>query len=56
MRGRLLQAIAERDHYMAALKSAGIDPGPPPAPPTAVVVAAPSESAPADEAAEDAAD
>lgn len=32
MRGRLLQAVAERDHYLAALKSRGIDPGPPPAP------------------------
>jgi hypothetical protein len=34
MRGKLLQAIAERDHYLAALKARGIDPGPPP---TAVV-------------------
>jgi hypothetical protein len=32
MRQRLLQAIAERDHYLAALKKHGIDPGPPPAP------------------------
>jgi len=32
MRGRLLQAIAERDHYLAALKRSGIDPGPAPAP------------------------
>ena len=32
MRQRLLAAIAERDHYLAALKRAGIDPGPPPAP------------------------
>ena len=30
MRGKLLQAIAERDHYLAALKSRGIDAGPPP--------------------------
>jgi hypothetical protein len=30
MRGTLLQAIAERDHYLAALKQRGIDPGPPP--------------------------
>jgi hypothetical protein len=30
MRGKLLQAIAERDHYMAACQRAGIDPGPPP--------------------------
>ena len=28
MRQRLLAAIAERDHYLAALKRAGIDPGP----------------------------
>src|SRR5499427_10555709 len=33
MRQRLLAAIAERDHYLAALKAHGIDPGPPPAPP-----------------------
>jgi len=33
MRQRLLTAIAERDHYLAALKKHGIDPGPPPAPP-----------------------
>lgn len=32
MRQRLLAAIAERDHYLAALKKHGIDPGPPPAP------------------------
>lgn len=38
MRGRLLQAQAERDHYLAALKQHGIDPGPAP-------VLAPSESA-----------
>ena len=39
MRQRLLAAIAERDHYLAALKQRGIDPGPPPAP--AVEAAAP---------------
>ncbi|HET6148344.1 MAG TPA: hypothetical protein VFH68_12500 [Polyangia bacterium] len=33
MRQRLLAAIAERDHYLAALQSHGIDPGPVPAPP-----------------------
>jgi hypothetical protein len=33
MRQRLLAAIAERDHYLAALKKHGIDPGPVPAPP-----------------------
>lgn len=32
MRQRLLAAIAERDHYLAALKRAGIDPGPAPVP------------------------
>jgi hypothetical protein len=35
MRQRLLAAIAERDHYLAALKSHGIDPGPLPTPPPA---------------------
>ncbi len=35
MRGKLLAAIAERDHYLAALKQHNIDPGPPPAPPVA---------------------
>jgi len=30
MRQRLLAAIAERDHYLAALKKHGIDAGPPP--------------------------
>jgi hypothetical protein len=38
MRSKLLAAIAERDHYLAALKQHGIDPGPPPAPPAAAVV------------------
>ena len=40
MRAKLLGALAERDHYLAALKQHGIDPGPLPAPaaaPTAVV-------------------
>ena len=32
MRAKLLGALAERDHYLAALKQHGIDPGPPPAP------------------------
>src|SRR5215471_21595404 len=44
MRQRLLTAIAERDHYLAALKSRGIDPGPAPVP------VAPAASAPAPEA------
>ena len=39
MRQRLLTAIAERDHYLAALKKAGIDPGPAPVP-----VAAPARA------------
>src|SRR3954469_9923760 len=41
MRQRLLAAIAERDHYLAALKKNGIDPGPLPA------SAAPPPEAPA---------
>jgi len=51
MRQRLLAAISERDHYLAALKKAGIDPGPPPAPPagspsiSAEQVAAPARPA-----------
>jgi hypothetical protein len=40
MRQRLLTAIAERDHYLAALKKHGIDAGPPPTP-------APAPEAPA---------
>jgi hypothetical protein len=31
MRQRLLAALAERDHYLAALRTRGIDPGPVPA-------------------------
>ena len=38
MRQRLLAAIAERDHYLAVLKTHGIDPGPPPAPPAPVAL------------------
>jgi hypothetical protein len=34
MRGKLLALVAERDHYLAALKKHGIDAGPPPVPPT----------------------
>src|SRR5438874_2994556 len=56
MRQRLLAAIAERDHYLAALKRAGIDPGPAPVPaagtPAADQVAAASPTA-ADEADEE---
>jgi hypothetical protein len=60
MRGKLLQAIAERDHYLVALKRHGIDPGPAPAAPANVaggaanpasapagVAPAPAEVAPA---------
>jgi hypothetical protein len=47
MRQRLLTAIAERDHYLAALKKAGIDPGPAPVP---VVPGVPAAAAPAPEA------
>jgi hypothetical protein len=41
MRQRLLQAIAERDHYLGLLRKHGIDPGTPPA-----LAAESSESAP----------
>jgi hypothetical protein len=52
MRGKLLAAIAERDHYLAALKRHNIDPGPAPVaaapaaaePVPAEPAAAPSES------------
>jgi hypothetical protein len=52
MRQRLLTAIAERDHYLAALKKHGIDPGPAPTPvvpgvPAAAPAAPAAESAPA---------
>ena len=43
MRQRLLTTIAERDHYLAALKQRGIDPGPAPVP----VAAAPEAPPPA---------
>src|SRR4029078_4117338 len=46
MRQRLLTAIAERDHYLAALKKHGIDPGPAPVP-VAVPPSAPAEDGPA---------
>jgi hypothetical protein len=42
MRHRLLTAIAERDHYLAALKKHGIDPGPAPVPAAAAVETAPA--------------
>ena len=47
MRQRLLTAIAERDHYLAALKQRGIDPGPAPVPAAAAPEApAHAEAAP----------
>jgi len=49
MRQRLLTAIAERDHYLAALKARGIDPGPAPVP--AAAASAPEPAAPAPAAA-----
>src|SRR3954468_2205831 len=48
MRQRLLTAIAERDHYLAALKKHGIDPGPAPMPAAPAPIAA---TATADDAA-----
>ncbi len=48
MRQRLLTAIAERDHYLAALRKHGIDAGPPPAAPNPIAAPAPAtEPAPA---------
>src|SRR4051812_48211153 len=44
MRQRLLVALAERDHYLAALRSRGIDPGPAPLP--AVAARAEVDAAP----------
>jgi hypothetical protein len=52
MRGKLLGALAERDHYLALLKQHGIDPGPLPA---AVVPVAAVESPVATPSAESAA-
>jgi hypothetical protein len=47
MRQRLLTAIAERDHYLAALKRHGIDAGPAPVPASPVAAApAPAPAAP----------
>ena len=45
MRQRLLTAIAERDHYLAALKKHGIDPGPAPVPAAPAVEPAPGANA-----------
>ncbi len=61
MRQRLLVAIAERDHYLAALRAHGIDPGPVPQPvlqaradgegaPAAQPASEPDSSAPAGDA------
>ena len=41
MRQRLMTAIAERDHYLAALKRHGIEPGPVPAPASAAAAGEP---------------
>jgi hypothetical protein len=46
MRQRLLTAIAERDHYLAALKKHGIDPGPAPVPAPSAPAAAADGPAP----------
>jgi hypothetical protein len=45
MRQRLLTAIAERDHYLAALKKHGIDPGPAPVPAAPAPETAPAANA-----------
>jgi hypothetical protein len=42
MRAKLLTAIAERDHYLAALRQHGIDAGPAPVPAAASTAGAPS--------------
>ena len=47
MRQRLLTTIAERDHYLAALKRHGIDPGPVPAPAAAAPAGEPPPGPPA---------
>ena len=44
MRNKLLTALAERDHYLAALKRHGIDPGPVPAPASAALAPSPVAS------------
>jgi hypothetical protein len=49
MRQRLLTAIAERDHYLAALRQHGIDPGPAPTPPAGAVAAAAGSGTPSGE-------
>lgn len=49
MRQRLLAAIAERDHYLDALRTRGIDPGPPPAPRPEAAAASVSSAVPAHE-------
>ena len=45
MRGKLLAAIAERDHYLAALKRNNIDPGPAPVPAASAPAAEPVAAA-----------
>jgi hypothetical protein len=56
MRGKLLAAIAERDHYLAALKRHNIDPGPPPVPAASAPAAEPVAAAPAAAADDDGAE
>jgi hypothetical protein len=56
MRGKLLAAIAERDHYLAALKRNNIDPGPPPVPAASAPAAEPVAAAPAAAADDDGAE
>jgi hypothetical protein len=51
MRAKLLAALAERDHYLSALKQHGIDPGPAPALVTAPAVQAGPAEHGSDEAA-----
>jgi hypothetical protein len=46
MRAKLLAVIAERDHYLAALKQHGIDPGPVPTPAAAAPALPAGESSP----------
>jgi hypothetical protein len=46
MRAKLLAVIAERDHYLAALKQHGIDPGPVPTPAAAAAAAPAGEPSP----------
>ena len=55
MRGKLLQAIAERDHYLARLKQHGVDPGTPPVVAVAAAVPPVATASNADDGADGAA-